>query len=79
MIPPELLLGLRLLTAEGWGKIFPKWPPPEEHTLLIIPEAFVPSVLPPQATVIPFSQEILQELQTVLTQIPLESLLCPET
>ena len=25
MIPPGLLLGLGLLSADGWGQIFPKW------------------------------------------------------
>ena len=50
-----------LLSADGWGKIFPKWPPPEKCTLMNFPKSFASSVLPPQqATVTPFSQEILQ-------------------
>ena len=48
--------------------------------MLIIPENFASNVLSPEgATVIPFSQEILQELQSGLTQTPMESLLCPRT
>ena len=60
-----------------WDHIFPKWPPLEEHMLMNIPENLASNVLPQQrATVTPFSQEILQELQSGLTQIPMESLLC---
>ena len=41
---------------------------------MIIPEIFASNMLPPQwATVTLFSQDILQELQTGLTQIPMES------
>ena len=49
--------------------------------LMIIPKTFASNVLPPQrATVTPnFSHEILEELQSGLTQIPMESLLCPGT
>ena len=46
---------------------------------MIIVETFASSVLSQRATVTPFSQEILQEPQTGLTQIPVESLLCPGT
>ena len=55
-----------------------------EHTLMLIPKNLCrqcPS--PTRATVkpppSPFSQKILQELQSGLTQIPMESLLCPGT
>ena len=54
MIPPGLLFGTRLLSIEGWGQIFPKWPPQEKGTLMNIPESFASSVLlPEQATYIP--------------------------
>ena len=39
-IPPGLLFGLGLLSTDGWGQIFPKWPPPEKGMLLNIPESF---------------------------------------
>ena len=43
-----------------------------------IPEIFASNVLPPQqATVTLFSQEILQELQSGPTQIPMEPMFCP--
>ena len=29
--PPGLLFGLGLLSAHGWGQIFPQWPLPEKH------------------------------------------------
>ena len=34
--------------TDGWGQIFPKWPPPEKGRLLNIPESFAFSVLPSQ-------------------------------
>ena len=34
--------------TDGWGQIFPKWPPPEKVTLLNIPESFAFNVLPSQ-------------------------------
>ena len=47
---------------------------------MIISETFASNILPPQqATVIPFSQEILQEPQALLTQILMESLIFPGT
>ena len=77
---PGLLFGLRLLSPDVWGQIFPRWQPLGEHMLMIIPKTFASSVLPQQeATVTPFIQEILQELQVHLTHIPVESLLCPGT
>ena len=80
VIPPGLLFGLGLLSADRWGHIFPKWPPPENGTQMDIPKSFASNVLPPQqATFTPFSQEVLQELQSGLTQIPMETLLCPGT
>ena len=75
-----LLFGLGLLSPDGWGQIFQKWSPLEEHTLMIIPETFASKVLSLQRVSHPlFSQEILQELQTGLIRITLESLLCSGT
>ena len=52
MIPPGLLFSLGLLSTDGWGQIFPIWPPPEKGTLLNIPKGFASDVLPPpQATI----------------------------
>ena len=34
--------------TDGWGQIFPKWPPPEKCMPLITPESFASNVLPPQ-------------------------------
>ena len=48
MIPPVLLFALGLLSADGWGQISPKWPPPEKGTLMNIPKSFASNVLPPQ-------------------------------
>ena len=48
VIPPGLLFGLGLLSTDGWGHIFPKWPPPEKGTLRNIPKSFAYNVLPPQ-------------------------------
>ena len=80
VIPSGLLFGLGYLSTDGWGQIFPKWPPLEEHRRMNIPEIFASNVLTPQqATVTLFSQEILQEMQSGLTQIPMEPLLCPGT
>jgi len=80
VIPPGLLFGLGLLSADGWGQSFPKWPPPEKQALRNISESFASNTLPLQwATVTLFSQEILQELQSGLTQIPMEALLFPGT
>ena len=45
MIPPGLF-GLGLLSTDGWGLIFPKWPPPEKGTLMNTPGSSAPSVLP---------------------------------
>ena len=54
VISPGLLFGLGLFTADGWGQIFPKWPPPEKHTLMNIPERSASNVLPPlKATITP--------------------------
>ena len=76
MIPPGLLFALGLLSTDGWGQIFPKWPPPEKGMLLNIPESFAFNDLPSQqATFILFSQKINEELQSGLTQIPMEPLL----
>ena len=48
VIPPGLLFALGLLGADGWGQIFPKWPPPEKGTLLNIPKSLASNVLPSQ-------------------------------
>ena len=54
VIPPGLLFGLGLLSADRWGQTFPKWPPPEKGTLLNIPGSFASNVLPSQqATLTP--------------------------
>ena len=47
MFLPNLLFGLGLLSADGCGQMFPKWPPLEEHMLMIILETFASNV-PPQ-------------------------------
>ena len=80
-IPPGLLFHLGLLSADGWSQIFPKWPPLEEYTLLNIPESFVSNVLPPQWATLTlcFPRRSFQELQSRLTQIPMETLLYPGT
>ena len=46
VIPPGLLFGLGFLSADEWGQVFPKWPPLEEHMLMIIPENFASNALP---------------------------------
>ena len=46
VIPLGLLFGLGLLSADGWGQVFPKWPPPEKHMLMDIPKSFASNVLP---------------------------------
>ena len=48
VIPPGLLFGLGLLSADEWGQIFPKCPPPEKGTLLNTSESFASNVLSPQ-------------------------------
>ena len=53
VFPPDLLFGLGLLSPDGWGQNFPKWPPPGEFMLLIIPETFTSNVFPQWATVFP--------------------------
>ena len=54
MFTSRLLFGLRLLSPDGWGQIFPKGPPLEEHMLMIIPKISASNVLPQQqATVTP--------------------------
>ena len=48
MIPPGLLFALGLLSTDGWGQIFSKWPPPEEGRLMNILKSFAFNALPPQ-------------------------------
>ena len=45
MIPPGWLFGLGLLSTDGWGPIFPKWPPPEKCMPMKILKSFASSVL----------------------------------
>ena len=49
MIPLGSFFGLGLLSADGWGH-FSKWPPLEEHTLMIILKSFASNVFPPQSS-----------------------------
>ena len=46
VIPPGLLFGLGLLSADWCGQIFPKRPPPEKHRLMNIPKSFVSNAFP---------------------------------
>ena len=48
VFPPVLLFSLGIFTPDGWGQIFPKWPPLEEIMMVIIPKIFASNVLPPQ-------------------------------
>ena len=48
VISPGLLFGLGLLSIDGWGQIFPKWPPPQKGMLKNIPKSFASNALPPQ-------------------------------
>ena len=49
-----VVLGGGLCSPDGWGRIFPKWPPFGEFTVMTIPEAFASNVLSPQSP--PFYQ-----------------------
>ena len=62
---PTQIIGLGLLILDGWGQIFPKWLPPEKHTVMISPKHFASNILPPTTSHNHplFSQEILQEPQ----------------
>ena len=46
VIQPGLLFGLGLLSADGWGKIFPKWPSIEEHCWLLFLRLLLPMSFP---------------------------------
>ena len=46
VIPSGLSFALGLLSADGWGQIFPEWSPPEKHMLMNIPKSFTSDVLP---------------------------------
>ena len=76
--------------ADRWGQFFPKWPPPEKGTAaeysgelcLQFPSLTTSPIHPwfPRMSHSPMvSQDVLQELQSGLTQIPMETLLCPGT
>ena len=73
MIPLGLLFGLGLLRADWWGQTFQKWPPPEEHILINIPQSFSSSVLPQQeAAVNPcFSRRSSENCSQVQHRFPL--------
>ena len=45
--------GASQLLTDGWGQIFPKWPPPEKCMLMNIPKSSGSNALPPQATFTP--------------------------
>ena len=47
VFPPRLLVGLGILSPDGWGQIFPKRPHPEEYMLMIISESFASNSSPP--------------------------------
>ena len=80
VILPGLSFGLGVLRVEGWGKVFTKWPPLEEHMLMNIPELCLWCPSPTMIHSHPlFSQERLQELQLGLIHVPMEPLLCPGT
>ena len=67
--------------TDRWGQIFPKWPPPVRGRAAEYSGEL--SFQCPSRTMSHshplFSQEVLQELQSGPTQIPMEPLLCPGT
>jgi len=52
VIPPGLLFGLGLLSADEWGQIFSKQPPPKKCMLINIPKSFASNVLLPQKAIV---------------------------
>ena len=74
-----LLFSPGLLIPNGWGQIFPKWQPPGELTLMIIPwDLCLQYHAPTESHSCPLlSQENLQDSQVNLTLILMESLHCP--
>ena len=46
-VPTWIIVDLKPLSPNGWVQIFPKWPPLEEHMLMIILETFASNDLPP--------------------------------
>ena len=46
VVTPRLLCGLVLSRADGWGQIFPKWPPLEEHKQWIFLRPLPPMSFP---------------------------------
>ena len=77
MISPGFVFDLGLLSADRWGRIFPKWPPLEEHMPVSTPETFASSVLPssdPQS--LPVFPGDPPRTAVRPPQIPMESLLC---
>ena len=72
-----ILFGLGLLSTSGWGQIFPKWWPPGEFILVIIPwdlclQCPVPTVSHSQLL---FSKETLLDPQVAQAHILMGSLL----
>ena len=51
MIPPGLLFGMGLLSADEQGQIFSKWPPPEKGRVMKIPKSFASNVLSSQQAI----------------------------
>ena len=49
VIPPGLVFGLKLLSADGWGQTFPKWTPPDEHMQMNICRWIFPRAFPPKS------------------------------
>ena len=75
LIQPGLLFGLELLSGDGWGQIFPKWPHIEEHMLMNIPKILSSNVLPSQGvTVTPCFHRISSKNCTQVQPIFLSSL-----
>ena len=81
VIPPGLLFGLGLLSTDRQvGPDFPTMATSRERQLLNIPESFAFNVLPSQqSTFTPVVPGGPPKLQSGLTQILTETLLCPGT
>ena len=76
VMPPGLLFDLELLSTDGWGQIFPKMATSREtHADEYSRELCLQGPSPTTNHSHLFSQEVLQELQSGLTQMPMEPLL----